>query len=213
MYEQLVAALGGRKAVPDRATLISSRASTWTKAKLNHALREARKFELKFRGVRAHPFCRNARHTADDLALLAGAYRGVLDHRLEAWSDVDECIHRLRQGIVWVFARHELEMEVLFPLSFLLADISDSGVMAKKSVGGSSHEHVAYEPPDTNARISEIAGRIESIHARIARMPQHALQASPSRYVIPRLAEALQYLDQRDLKKAKRKIEAALSHL
>lgn len=214
MYENLVAALGGKKANPDRAVLISSRASTRTKASIEHALREAQKFQRMFRRVYAHPFHRNAEHAADDLKSLASAYRDILNHDLRAWSAVDESIRRLRQGTAWVFARHELEMNILFPLSFLLADISDSGVMVKKAVGGSRSEHIAYEPPDTDARISGITARIESMHAKVVNMPQGALgNRSPRPKVLDRLAEALRYLEVHDLRSAKRKIEAALSHL
>ncbi len=214
MYEQLVAALGGRKMVANRATLISSRAGTRTRARLERALREAWKFERMFRHVYANPFRRNASHTADDLRSLAGAYREILGNDPRAWMVVDECVQRLRQGIVWVFARHELEMDVLFPLSFLLADISDSGTMAKKVIGGAHHERVDCEPSDTNDRILEIVARVKSIHARISKMPQGSLgNRSPSPRVLTCLADCLRYLDQRDLKAAKRRIEAAVSRL
>lgn len=214
MYEQLVAALGGRRMVADRATLISSRASTRTRARLERALREAWKFERMFRRVCANPFRRNASHTADDLRALAGAYRGILANDPQAWKVADACVHRLRQGIVWVFARHELEMDVLFPLSFLLADISDSGTMAKKAIGGARQERVNCEPSDTDDRIVEIIARVQSIRARISKMPQGSLgNHSPSPRVLTCLADCLQYLDQRDLKAAKRRIEAAFSRL
>lgn len=215
LYERLLAALGGRKGDANRAVLMKSHSRDRSMERIELAIREALKLEQLFRGVRAHPFRRNAKHTAEDLRYLARTYKRVLNgaNAETAWSNIDNGIRRLRQGIVWVFARHELEMNVMFPLAFLLADMEDHGVMVQKAVGGSYDECASVELPDFRERVMGIHERMHDIHRNIRSIPQDKIRYSPQSQVLAHLVEAMRYLQAHDVKESKKEIGLALSSL
>jgi len=186
-----------------------------------------------FREIRAEPFQKNKRQLSKDLRVLRDAFvsdgiwaaRRLRNARKE--SDKERCRQEfeearrglearmalMRQGITWMLAKFHLEMRIIAPLSWLMADVrADQSAILRAnnaSTRGELDIHSSMQP----IQFQEMRSRIERFADRAVARDDNLLRTRVKTSVLAHVAEARLCIEQEDWDEAKKQLIAASSVL
>lgn len=186
-----------------------------------------------FCGIRAQPFRKNKFQLARDLRVLRDAFardgirsienlrRGASGSDAEKYRSELDVTRRgmearmavMRQGITWMLAKFHLEIKIIAPLSWLMADVrADQSVMLRANgqpTRGELEIHSSMQP----ARFQSIRERADQFMDRASQRNDGLLRTRVKKNVLAHMEEARLCMKQEDWERAKEELEFASSYI
>jgi hypothetical protein len=179
-----------------------------------------------FRCIRAKPFRRNKFQLSKDLARTRDAFMqdGIRQiNQLRSPSKMDEARRQLtairsgledrmaimRQGITWMLAKFHLEMKVIAPLSWLMADVrADRSVMLRAN-GEPTRDELEVHSSMHMRRFQEIKDRLDAFNERASERSDDHLRTRVQSNVLAHTKEAQAYMQAEDWEQVKKELATA----
>lgn len=167
-----------------------------------------------FKSVHVAPFRNNSLFVAEDLgAIEIETGRLSRAQTPESIQTLKSLLLRLHQGIGWALRRHELEMEVLVPVSVISEGIRRHARIVRKAVSDSTVRREDVVSDDDVQRLQAVVSRLERYRNVIRLEPDRLLRKRVRSSVLTHLNEGLRYAGQSDWNEMKSEIQSALSFL
>lgn len=118
------------------------------------------------------PFARNAKHTKQDIVQILEHLSRSYQYQHERERRLSE-LHRLREGVRWVFVLDTLQRGIIFPLSYLMADLMRAERFKRRQSTGMGR--IVITSRMSPLKFDDLSGRLSEFERKLGKCQDEVL--------------------------------------